>query len=190
MKKSVIIAIAVAVVIAIVGVIFFMSRGNGGNAENNSKPKGTVVDLKLDFKHMNNTVYSAKISISEDDKVIEQKADEPNFVRIENTKDNYGLDLTLDTEAKEGYEQLKNSAKEKNNTFKEVKFGKYDGYYSDSVDGLYGYVLLDESDATFNAFIMFNLYVNDQRENETNLENVYKTKIQNILNSIEFNTSK
>ena len=152
--------------------------------------KSGGVDLKLDFTHMNDKTYSAHINTTADDEVTEFDEEEPNFVRIENEKENYVLDITLDTEAKEAYEQFKTSAKEENEVFEETKFGKYEGYYSDD-DGIYGYILLDSSDSTFNVFVMFNVYLLDDNAENSDIQAIYNsTTIQNILNNIEFKASK
>jgi hypothetical protein len=155
----------------------------------NSSKSSKGIDLELDFKHMNKKVYNAHINLSNDDKVIEQG--DTNSTRIENKNKNYILDITLDTESKDAYKQFKTSAKENNELFKEVKFGKYKGYYSDDNGDLYGYVLLDDSDPTFNVFVMFSLYLNDESSKDSDVKTIYKSsEVQNILNNIEFKTSK
>lgn len=186
MKKLLALLLAGIMVFAFAGCT---EKDNGGTSGGDNGGKSVGIDLKLDFSHMNKTIYNAHINITEDDKVTEFDEEEPNFARIENEKDNYVLDISLDTEAKEAYEQFKTSAKE-NEIFEEVKFGKYEGYYSDD-DGIYGYILLDNSDPTFNAFAMFNVYLLDESSENNDIQEIYNSsKIQNILNNVEFKTSK
>lgn len=148
------------------------------------------LDLTLDFTHMNDTTYSIHVNTNETDTISEFDEEEPNYVRIENAENNYVVDLTLDTESKDAYEQFKTSAKEENEIFEETKFGKYDGYYSDD-DGIYGYILLDSSDETFNAFCNFCVYLLDESVEGADINNIYKSEqVQNILNNIEFKASK
>lgn len=180
MNKKVLIGVIIGIVVvaAIAGILIF----TGGN-------KG--VNLKLDFSHMNDQIYEVNLSTAKDDKVTEFDEEEPNFVRIENETKNYVLDITLDTEAKEAYEQFKTTAKEENELYEETKFGKYDGYYSDD-DGIYGYVLLDITDPTFNVFVNFCMYLLDEDVEENNdIKAIYESAdIQDILNNIKFKASK
>ena len=180
MKKSIIIALIVLLVTGLIILTGCTNKDNGSNS------KSSGIDLKFDLQHINNKTYYAHLNTTDDDKVTEFDEEEPNFVRIENEKENYVLDITLDTEAKEAYEQFKTSAKEDNEIYEEVKFGKYDGYYSDD-GGIYGYVLLDKSDSTFNVFVMFSLYLLDDSSENNDIQAIYNSsKIQNILNNIEF----
>lgn len=185
MKK--ILSIVLVIILLITGLVVLTGCTKSDNGEIGESSKGKGVDLKLDFEHMNNKIYNAHVNLTEDDKIGESDDEEPNFVRIENEKENYVLDLTLDTEAKEGYEQFKTSAKEDNEIFEEVKFGKYEGYYSDDNGDIYGYILLDDSDSTFDVFVMFSLYLYDENSEDIDVQNIYNSsKIQNILNNIEF----
>ena len=154
-KKVLIGAIVGIIVLLIVGVIIITSSNKGG------------VNLKLDFSHMNNLEYEVNFSITKEDEVTEFDEEEPNFVRVENETSNYVLDITLNTEAKDAYEQFKTSAQE-NELYEETKFGKYDGYYSDDNGDIYGYILLDESDETFNVFVEFSAYLFDEEAEENN----------------------
>jgi len=177
MKKS--IKIILITLLAVFGLVFL----SGCTSKNG-------VDLTLDFQHMNDKIYSMNVNTGANDTITEFDEEEPNFVRIENENDNYVLDITLDTEAKEAYEQFKTSAKEENELFEETKFGKYDGYYSDD-DGIYGYILLDSSDSTFNVYCNFYVYLLDDTLENNDINNIYKSEqIQNILNNIEFKASK
>jgi len=177
MKKN--IKIILLILLAVLGLIFLTG------CTNNKSGKG--IDLTLDFTHMNDTTYS--IHVNTNDTVTEFDEEEPNFARLENTENNYVLDLTLETESKEAYEQFKTSAKE-NEVFEEIKFGKYNGYYSYD-DGIYGYILLDSSDPTFNAYCLFNLYLLDDSIEGTDINAIYKLEqVQNALNTIEFKASK
>ena len=180
MKKT--ITIVLIAVLLICGLLFLTGCTNN---DGTSKSKG--VDLTLDFTHMNNTTYSMRVNTN--DTVTEFDEEEPNFVRLENTENNYVLDITLDTEAKEAYEQFKTSAKE-NEIFEETKFGEYDGYYSDD-DGIYGYILLDTSDPTFNVFCNFNVYLSDETVENSDINEIFKSEqVQNTLNTLKFKASK
>ena len=180
MNKKVLIGVIVGivVVVAVVGLLIFTGNNKG-------------VNLKLDFSHMNEQTYEVNLATAKEDKVTEFDEEEPNFVRIENENKNYVLDITLDTESKEAYEQFKTTAKEENELYEETKFGKYEGYYSDD-DGIYGYVLLDTSDPTFNVFVNFNVYLLDESSEEnTDIKTIYESSnVQNILNNIKFKSSK
>ena len=151
---------------------------------------GAGVDLKYDFTHMNDKNYQAHINLATDDEVTEFDENEPNFVRIENEAKNYVADLTLFIESKDAYAQSQESAKTENEIYKETAFGKYTGYYSDD-DGIYGYILLDDSDETFNVFVMFYVYPFDEIAANGNYLSIYESpQVQNILNNIEFESSK
>lgn len=147
---------------------------------------GAGVDLDYDFTHMNDKTYHAHINLAADDEVTEFDESEPNYVRIENEAGNYVADLTLDVEAKDAYAQFQESAEAENEIYEETAFGKYTGYYSDD-DGIYGYVLLDTSDETFNVYVMFYVYPFDDVED---FLSVYESAgVQNMLNTIEFKAS-
>ena len=151
---------------------------------------GKGVDLKLDFKHMNNKVYNAHINLTEDDNVTEQNEEEANFARIENEKNNYIIDITLHAESKDAYEGLLTDAKESEG-YKEVSFGKYSGFYAEDNGDIFGYILLDKSDKTFNVFVIFSVYAYDDSAEGFDVHATYNSSnIQNILNKIEFKTSK
>lgn len=151
---------------------------------------GAGIDLKYDFTHMNDKNYHAHIRLSTDDKVTEFDKNEPDFARIENEAKNYVVDLTLDIESKEAYAYAQESAKTENEIYKETAFGKYTGYYSDD-DGIYGYILLDDSDETFNVFVLFSVYPFDESAANGNYLSIYESpQVQNILNNIEFESSK
>ena len=151
---------------------------------------GAGVDLKYDFTHVNDKNYHAHISLATDDEVTEFDENEPDFVRIENEAKNYVVDLTLFIESKDAYAQSLESAKTENEIYKETAFGKYTGYYSDD-DGIYGNILLDDSDETFNVFVLFYVYPFDEIAANGNYLAIYESpQVQNILNSIEFESSK
>lgn len=151
---------------------------------------GAGVDLKFDLTHMNDKNYHAHINLAADDEVTEFDENEPEFVRIENEAKNYVVDLTLDVESKEAYAQFQESAKTENEIYKETAFGKYTGYYSDD-DGIYGYILLDDSDETFNVFVLFSVYPFDEIAANGDYLSIYESpQVQNILNNIEFESSK
>lgn len=155
-----------------------------------NKANGAGVDLKFDLTHMNGMKYQAHINIAADDEVTEFDENEPDFVRIENEAKNYVVDLTLDVESKDAYAQFQESAKTENEIYKETTFGKYTGYYSDD-DGIYGYILLDDSDETFNVYVLFSVYPFDEAAANGDYLSIYESpQVQNILNNIEFESSK
>ena len=177
MKKTKIITLMTVIVLGLVALTGCTKSGKG-------------VDLKLDFKHMNNKVYNAHINLTEDDNVTEQNEEEANFARIENEKNNYVIDITLDTESKDAYDGFQKSAKESEG-YKEVSFGKYSGYYAEDNGDIFGYILLDKSDETFNVFVNFVVYAYDDSTEGFDVQATYNSSnIQNILNKIEFKTSK
>ena len=156
---------------------------------NGQKIDGVGVDLKYDFTHMNDKKYQAHINLATDDEVTEFDENEPNFVRIENEAKNYVADLALYIESKDAYAQSQESAKTENEIYKETAFGKYTGYYSDD-DGIYGYILLDDSDETFNVFVIFSVYPFDEIAANGDYLSIYESpQVQNILNNIEFESS-
>ena len=155
-----------------------------------NKANGAGVDLKFDLTHMNGMKYQAHINIAADDEVTEIDENEPDFVRIENEAKNYVADLTLFIESKDAYAQSQESAKTENEIYKETTFGKYTGYYSDD-DGIYGYILLDDSNETFNVYVLFSVYPFDESAANGDYLSIYESsQVQNILNNIEFDSSK
>ena len=177
MKKSIMITL---LIIALVGGLFILTGCT----------KSGGLDLTNDFKHMNGNVYSVHINLNGNDEVTEFDKEEPNFARIQNEENNYGVDITLDTEAKEAYAGFQESAKE-SEVYKEVSFGKYNGYYAEDNGEIYGYILLDESDETFDVFVNFVVYANDEEAEGSDSQAIYNSSnIQNILNSINFKVSK
>lgn len=187
MKKYISIALIVTLLVAgLLGLTGCEKNNNENNNNVSENVKSNGIDLKWDFEHMNNKTYYAHINTTADDKTKEFDEEEPNFIKIENEKENYCLELTLDTEAKEAYEQFQKSAKEESDVYEETKFGKYNGYYSDD-DGIYGYILLDTSDPTFNVFVNFYVYLLDEDSDKNDIQSIYKSsKIQNMLNNIEY----
>ena len=168
----------------------FVDTAGQTNGQKTDVSTGAGVDLKYDFTHMNDKNYQAHINLATDDEVTEFDENEPNFVRIENEAKNYVADLTLFIESKDAYAQSQESAKTENEIYKETAFGKYTGYYSDD-DGIYGYILLDDSDETFNVFVMFYVYPFDEIAANGNYLSIYESpQVQNILNNIEFESSK
>lgn len=176
------------------------ASNSGTHDEQSSENAGTVapdesnqtgIDLEYDFQHMNDKIYYAHMSIGANDEVTEFDESEPNFVRMENATNNYVLDITFDVEAKEAYDQFQTTANEENELYEETTFGKYNGYYSDDDGDIYGYIMLDESDATFNVFVMFSLYLNDETSDKSDIQAIFESsQIQSILNNIEFRSSK
>ncbi len=153
------------------------------SSEKNSTSGG--FDLELDFKHMNKKAYNAHMVKNNDDKIDEYDEEEPNFVRYLNEKENYVLDLTLDSEAKDAYAGFQKSAEEDCDFYQETKFGMYEGYYADDNGDYFGYILLDDSDPTFNIFVNFVLYLDD--EDNGDIKTIFNSSnIQEILNNIEF----
>lgn len=184
MKKIIIIALIVVLVVAGLVILTGCTKNdNGGNSKNG-------LDLKLDLQHMNSKIYNAHINLTADDKVTELDEEEPNSARIENEKDNYVIDIRLDAEAKEAYNGFQTSAKECEG-YKEVSFGKYSGYYAEDDGDIFGYILLDKSDETFNVFVNFVVYAYDDSAEGFDVQATYNSSnIQNILNKVEFKTSK
>ena len=159
------------------------------NERNTDVSTGAGVDLKYDFTHVNDKKYHAHISLATDDEVTEVDENEPDFVRIENEAKNYVVDLTLFIESKDAYAQSLESAKTENEIYKETAFGKYTGFYS-YYDGIYGYILLDDSDETFNVFVIFSVYPFDESAANGDYLSIYESpQVQNILNNIEFESS-
>ena len=95
MNKKVIGIIVVAVVIIAVVVGIVLIKGSSGSG--NTSGKG--LELTYDFSHMNNKVYSVKLNLNSDDEITEFDKEEPDSAIIENKKDNYIIDLTLNTES-------------------------------------------------------------------------------------------
>ena len=187
MKKSIIIVLIAILLITGLVILTGCTNNEVDNENVNNINTGAKVDLKFNFEHMNGKVYNTLFNISRDDRVVEFDEVEPNYVRIENEKENYGIELTLDTEAKEAYKQFQTTAKENSELYEEVKFAKFNGYFSKTDDEIYGYILLDESDSTFNAFVMFNIYLVDENSENNDIQTIYKSSnIQNILKSVTF----
>ena len=160
------------------------------NERNTDVSTGAGVDLKYDFTHVNDKKYHANISLATDDEVTEFDDNAHHFVRIENEAKNDVVDLTLFIESKDAYAQSQESAKTENEIYKETTFGKYTGYYSDN-DDIYGCILLDDSDETFNVFVLFSVYPFDEIAANGDYLSIYESpQVQNILNNIEFESSK
>lgn len=177
MKKTIMITL---LIIALVGGLFILTGCT----------KSGGLDLTNDFKHMNGNVYSVHLNLNKNDEITEFDKEEPNYARIENKENNYVADITLDTESKEAYDGYQTSAKDCEG-YKEVDFGKYKGFYAKDNDDIFGYILLDESDETFNVFVNFVVYAFDENAEGTDSETLYNSSnIQNILNSINFKVSK
>ena len=176
----------------------FILTGCNKEENNNVNPtevtntKGKEVTLKFDFYHMNNTVYTAKLSLSSDQKVLEfSEEDDPTTVGIGNSKENYYFDLTLDENAKTACEEFKKSSKEYGN-LKDVKFGKYDGYYYNIGDEIIAYVFLDTSDSDAYIYVMADLYYDENKDDNTkDIDTIFQSsEIQNVLNNIAFKAEK
>lgn len=188
--------------ISLIGVLLitslFILTGCNKEENNNVNPTEIVntqekgVTLKLDFQHMNNTVYTAKFNLSSDQEVLEfNEEDDPTTVGIGNSKENYYFDLTLDENAKTACEEFKKSAKQYDN-LKDVKFGKYDGYYYNIGDEIIAYVFLDTSDNDAYIYVMADLYYDENKDDSTkDINTIFQSsEIQNIVNNITFNATK
>lgn len=136
--------------------------------------------------------YQATVKLSEDDVTSEIDAGKTESVRIENTKENYVLDLYISGLYESAYNEDKEWAEENQTNFTETKFGKYDGYtYKDSDGDIAGYILLDSKDQYRNIKIEFNLYLDNEDSEGSDIQAIYNsTNIQNILNNIEYKSSK
>ena len=191
MKKSLISVLIISVLVSSLFILTGCENKNENNNENNNENVQTSgVNLKYDFSQ-DKASYQANFNTTSDDKIAEFDEEEPNFVIIENEKEKYVLELTLDADSEVTYEQLKTSAEDENEIFVETKFGKYDGYYSDSDEGIYGYILLDSTSSDFYKYVMFDIYLLDEDSDKGDIETIFKSsKIQNMLNNVQFKTSK
>ena len=191
MKKYISIALIVTLLVA--GLLTLTGCNDNNNTNNNNNnnetSKSSGFDLRFDYVYGNTTHY-AHFNTNEDDKITEFNEEEPNVVRIENENENYVVDLELSEDAKSAYEGFQSSAKE-NDIYVETKFGKYNGYYSNDGGDYYGYILLDTSDSNAYKYFNFVIYLLDDSSDKNDIEAIYKSsKIQNILNNIEYKVTK
>lgn len=173
MKKSIVIAL---IVVLMAGLLFLTG------CEKESSKSFTLKSETDEFS------YQATVKLSEDDVTSEIDEGGTESVRIENTKENYVLDLYIDGLYADAYNEDKEWAKENQTNFTETKFGKYDGYtYEDSDGDISGYILLDSEDQYRNIEIEFNLYLLDEDSENNDINAIYQSSnIQNILNKIEY----
>lgn len=178
MKKYIISSLMI--VLAIAGLMFLT-----GCEKENSK-NYTLKSENDEFS------YEATVKLSEYDVTSEIEAGETDSVRIENSKDNYVLDLYLDGLYESAYKEDLEDAKESQTNFTETKFGKYSGYtYEDSEGDIVGVILLDSKDQYRNIKIDFMLYLNEENSENSDVKTIYNSSdIQNILNNVEYKSSK
>lgn len=185
MKKSIIITL---ILMLVTGLVFL----TGCEKETETE---TETEISKSFTLKNETdefSYQATVKLSEDDVTSEIDEGKTESVRIENTKENYILDLYIDGLYESAYNEDKEWSKEIQTNFAETKFGKYDGYtYEDSDGDIAGCILLDSADQYRNIKVEFNLYLKDKNLEGSDLQAIYNsTSIQNILNNIEYKSSK
>ena len=187
--KKIIPIIAVVAIILIIVVACFIIKSKKGTDKPGVSNGG--VTLELDMAHFNEKVYTSHFDLSGDIKVAEFDEDEPETVRLENEKEKYVIDITLDEDAKEAVEQFNDTAKTCEN-YTDTKFGKYEGYsYLDNED-MVATIILDKSDENANVYVLVSIYFDtDSDDEETgNIEQVYKSSsVQNLLNSISYKSA-
>ncbi len=190
MKKVLTVLITITILMASLFILTGCEskKQNNGNS-NGENENGSSIDLEFDFLNHKKT-YITNIKLNKGDEVTEHDEDELDFARIENSEKNYVIDLTLSEDAEQAYEQFKSSAEE-NEVFEEVKFGKYDGYYSKDGDDMYGYLLLDNNDSDAYIYLMFDVYLYDEDIENNDIQEIYSSSnIQDILNSVELKTTE
>ena len=188
MKKVLTVLITITILMTSLFVLTGCETKNNDNSKGENE-SGSSIDLEFDFLNHKKT-YKANIKLNKEDEVTEHDEDELDFARIENSAENYVIDLTLSEDAEPAYEQFKSSAEE-NEFFEEVKFGKYDGYYSKDGDDMYGYLLLDNTDTDAYIYLMFDIYLYDEENENNDIQEIYSSSnIQNILNSVELKTGE
>ena len=190
MKKVLTVLITITILMASLFILTGCEskKQNNGNS-NGENENGSSIDLEFDFLNHKKT-YITNIKLNKGDEVTEHDEDELDFARIENSEKNYVIDLTLSEDAEPAYEQFKSSAEE-NEVFEEVKFGKYDGYYSKDGDDMYGYLLLDNNDSDAYIYLMFDVYLYDEDIENNDIQEIYSSSnIQDILNSVELKTTE
>ena len=179
MRKSIISALILVVLIA--GLVILTG------CENKTESKTYTIKSEND-----EFSYQATVKLSEDDVTSEIEEGETESVRIENKKENYVLDLKIDGLYETAYNEDKEWAKDNQENFAETKFGKYSGYtYKDPDGDIAGIILLDTKDKSRNIKIEFSLYLNDDSVEGSDIQTIYSsTSVQNILNNIEYKSSK
>ena len=188
MKKVLTVLITITILMTSLFVLTGCETKNNDNSKGENE-SGSSIDLEFDFLNHKKT-YKANIKLNKEDEVTEHDEDELDFARIENSAENYVIDLTLSEDAEPAYEQFKSSAEE-NEFFEEVKFGKYDGYYSKDGDDMYGYLLLDNTDTDAYIYLMFDIYLYDEENENNDIQEIYSSSnIQNILNNVELKTTE
>ena len=188
MKKVLTALITITILMTSLFVLTGCETKNNYNSKGENE-SGSSIDLEFDFLNHKKT-YKANIKLNKEDEVTEHDEDELDFARIENSAENYVIDLTLSEDAEPAYEQFKSSAEE-NEFFEEVKFGKYDGYYSKDGDDMYGYLLLDNTDTDAYIYLMFDIYLYDEENENNDIQEIYSSSnIQNILNNVELKTTE
>ena len=171
--------LSIVLIIALLGMGLFILTGcESGDSS------GVTLKYEYDGKS-----HQANFKLSSNDKITEFKEDNPESARIENEKENYVLDLYIEGVSSDAYAKDKKMAEENNSEYAESKFGKYDGYTQDDSGDIQGYILLDSKDSNSNIRIVFNLYLNDNKAQNTDIESIFKSSsVQNILNNIDYKT--
>ena len=185
MKKS--ISVLLTILLLTAG-LFVLTGCNKANE--NAGPTNGGINLKCDFTHQNNTVYFAHFDLASVQSISDFEEDSPETVIIENNQENYIVDLTLSIESKNSIEQQRNGAKMEEN-YTETKFGKYNGFYYKSDNEVVAYILLDTKDDMANAYILVDIYAdNEDDENRSVLELFKSSDVQKLLNSVDYSSKK
>ena len=149
------------------------------------------VNLKFDFSHINNNIYNVHFDLSSDQEVTDFDEDSPEYASIENSKENYVIDLNVDEQSKETLESNKETVKE-DYEVKEEKFGKYEGYYyKSSDDEISAEIYLDTKEDDANIYVSVNLYLSDSSNEEKNdIESIFNSSdVQKLLKSVSLKTT-
>ena len=122
MKKVLTVLITITILMTSLFVLTGCETKNNDNSKGENE-SGSSIDLEFDFLNHKKT-YKANIKLNKEDEVTEHDEDELDFARIENSAENYVIDLTLSEDAEPAYEQFKSSAEE-NEFFRIKEFGDY-----------------------------------------------------------------
>lgn len=176
-KKVIAGIIAAVVVIAVIIGIICITKGG----------KLQEVTLTEDLGY-DDTKISATFGYSKKAGFTEKEDDLDNVMELENESKNYSVELALLADTT--YGTNKESSKEDEEEYKEVKFNKYDGYiYKGSDSRIEGNILLEEDETQF-IYLSLTVEILDSFEEgkEVDITSIYESKeVQNILNSIKYN---
>lgn len=179
MNKKVIIGIIA--VVAVIGVVIGIICTKGGKLQE--------VTLTEEL-YSGESKISATFGYSKKAGFTEEKGELENVMEIKNEAKNYSIELALYADTT--YEDNKQSSKEDEESYKEVKFSKYDGYiYKGSESRIEGNILLEgnEEDNQY-KYITLTVEVIDSYTDgkEVDITSIYESKeVQTILNSIKYN---